>query len=68
MHAYVLSPLFLQYLHKFLVIALSLPLPLSLSAVQQKFDVTKMHTKGSRESQHLVDDGSGKVEVENNIM
>lgn len=31
--------------------------------VQPKFDVTKMHTKGSRESQHLVDDGSGKVEV-----
>jgi hypothetical protein len=31
--------------------------------VQPKFDVNKMHTKGSRESQHLVDDGSGNVQV-----
>lgn len=31
--------------------------------VQPKFDVNKMHQKGSRESQHLVDDGTGKLEI-----
>ena len=28
-----------------------------------RFDVKKLHEKGSRESQTLVDDGSGKVEI-----
>ena len=35
----------------------------ALIAPKPKFDVTKMHEKGSRESQTLVDDGSGKIEI-----
>ncbi len=33
------------------------------TALPPKFDVGKMHQKGSRESQTLVDDGTGKVEI-----
>lgn len=37
--------------------------PCPCLAPPPKFDVSKMHEKGSRESQTLVDDGSGKVEI-----
>lgn len=33
------------------------------SVKQQRFDVSLMHEKGSRESQTLVDNGSGQVQI-----
>jgi hypothetical protein len=32
-------------------------------APQHKFDVTKMHQKGTRNSQTLIDDGTGSVQI-----
>ena len=59
----ILHSLLAQLYHGTLVICDVLLRMCLYCAVQPKFDVTKMHTKGTRESQHLVDDGSGKVEV-----
>ena len=33
------------------------------TAPKVRFDASKLHEKGSRESQTLVDDGSGKVQI-----
>ena len=41
----------------------SFTLTYSGTASKPRFDAKKMHEKGSRESQTLVDDGSGKVEI-----
>lgn len=37
--------------------------PCTYVAAPPKFDVKKMHQKGSRESQTLVDDGSGDLQI-----